>query len=242
MQLVAVTVSVGCGDFLNYSLPHNVRSFDRWLIVTSPDDEETQRVCHYYNAECLVTDVMHEDGQKFNKGAAVNAGLERLDPRDWVVHLDADIVMPPQARQVLEATGLNSQFLYGCDRINVPSYEAWGTFMTSPLPLYERGWLWTPPFPVANRLISPDDNGYIPIGYFQMFNRQASCLGTPFYPTVHDTAALSDTEFARRWPRTHRQFLPELYVFHLMTEDQTHGANWDGRVTARFAPRQRRSF
>ena len=238
MDLVSVTVSVGHGDYLAVTLAQNRHIFNRQLIVTSHDDEETLRVADYHGVEAICTDVFYERGQVFNKGAAINLGLEHLDFKGWALHLDADIVLPPQARKLLETTSLNEQCLYGCDRWNCTSYESWMDFISSPQSFYDNGWLHQPPFIRGGRLISEGDGNYLPIGYFQLFHRESAYLGKPFYPTNFDTAAYSDTEFSRRWPRTHRHLLPEIDVIHLCTDDQKQGANWDGRTTKRFGPKK----
>lgn len=235
MRLEAVTVCVGLSDYLAHSLPANKSLFDRLVVVTSPDDRETLQVAKFFHVESLATDCMFEDNQVFNKGKAVNAGLEHVRFGGWVVQLDVDIVLPPQARDVLEHVDLCEQFLYGVDRVMCPSYEAWQKYMANPEPLYENGWVYPPPFPLDGRLYSQEDRGYVPIGFFQLFHREAN-LGDPVYPTEFDTAAGSDMAFARKFPRTHRHLLPELYALHLQTEDSTHAANWQGRKTARFAP------
>lgn len=243
LKLDAVTVCVGYGDFLAHTLPINKGLFNRQVIVTSSKDEETQRICKVYNVQCVITDCMYKNGQKFNKGLAVNAGLEVLDFQDWCVHLDADIVLPPLTRHILQTVQLNEQFLYGVDRVMVPSYEYWARFMSSPLPQHEMAYIYVGPFPVGVRIMKLEDGrgGWVPLGYFQMFNRLANALAKkPWYPVEWDTAATSDLYFAYKWPRTHRHLVPEVVCYHLGTEDQAGGKmghNWEGRKTARFEPR-----
>ena len=43
MQLEAITVSVGYGDFLRAVAPWNIPHLDRWLIITEPTDLEHDR-------------------------------------------------------------------------------------------------------------------------------------------------------------------------------------------------------
>jgi hypothetical protein len=237
-RIEAVTVSVGYADFLAWTLPHNRTVFDRLLVVTSPDDKDTKRVCDHYYVETLVTDVMYAGGQKFNKGAAVNAGLERLDPKDWAVHLDGDTALPPRAGELLRTTRLDDQTLYGVDRLMVPTFDAWAAFLTNPSPQHYPGSAWPCPFPMGYRVVYPDA-GYLPIGFFQMFNRNSVHLGTPLYPTAHDTAADSDVQFALRWPRQRRQVLGEFFCYHLESEQLPPGdigVNWEGRRTRPFGP------
>lgn len=240
MKLECVQVCVGYADYLASTLPLNKSLFNKQVVVTSPDDTDTINVCKHWNVEYLATDVMYQDGQKFNKGLAINAGLARLDFDDWVVHMDADIVLPPLTRNILENVPLNEQFLYGIDRVMVPSFEHWQRFMASPLPQHEMAYVYVGPFPVGVRVmkLENDHGGWCPLGYFQLFNRNARFLGQePFYPPEWASAATSDLYFAYKWPRTHRHLIPEFVCYHLATEDQMTGRmgkNWQGRCTSKF--------
>jgi hypothetical protein len=237
-RIDAVIVSVDYADFLAATLPLNKPHFNRTLVVTAEHDTATRRLCRHLNVECLVTDVMTRDGQKFNKGAGINLGLETLDFPDWCVHLDADIALPPRFREMLQRKALNEQVLYGADRMMCPSYEAWAEFQAAPVVQHEHGRTSPAPFPLGYRVVrTKTDFGYVPIGYLQLFNRNSGYLGSPLYPAAHDGADKSDLEFAIRWPASHRQLLPEVFVYHLQSEgDAPNGANWDGRTTPTFGP------
>lgn len=52
MKVEAITVCVGYDDFLNAVAPYNIPHLDRWIIVTSAEDEkvwsrEESRFCQY---------------------------------------------------------------------------------------------------------------------------------------------------------------------------------------------------
>ena len=49
MHIEAVTVCVGYGHFLAQTVRENQHLLDDWVIVTSPDDDETRAVCHRYS-------------------------------------------------------------------------------------------------------------------------------------------------------------------------------------------------
>lgn len=240
MKLECVQVCVGYADFLAASLPFNKQLFNRQVIVTTPADTKTVNVCKHYNVECFQTDVFTANGNKFNKGAAINAALEKIDFQDWCIHMDADVVLPALTRHILETIQLNEQFLYGVDRLMVPSYEHWQRFLSNPLPQHDMAYVHVGPYPVGVRVMKLENNrgGWCPLGYFQMFNRKATALKKgPWYPTEWDTAATSDLHFAYKWPRTHRHLLAELLCYHLGTEDSDAtrmGQNWEGRKTGLF--------
>ncbi len=46
----------------------------------------------------------------------------------WVVHLDADIWLPPQTRLLLQNANLDPSMIYGIDRFCVKGYAEWDRF------------------------------------------------------------------------------------------------------------------
>ena len=218
-------------------MPHNRTVFDELVVVTSPDDKATQAVCDHYFVRCLVTDAMFRGGQVFNKGAAIEEGLRALDAPDYVCVYDSDIAFPPRAGELLRDAHLDEQCLYGVDRLMVPSFEAWASFLTRPVRQHYQGSAWPVPFPVGYR-VTHAGRGYLPIGFFQLFNVHSAYLGTPWYPTEFDTAAESDLRFALKYPRGNRHVLPDFFVYHLESEADPAavGTNWSGRKTKAFGP------
>ena len=132
MKIEAVVTCVDYADFLAETLPHNRNLFDKVVVVTSPEDKPTQRICEYWHVDCLSTDSFRSRWGEFNKGAAINDGLARLAKTDWLVHMDADIVLPPLTRTLLEAAELDPSSIYGIDRHMVHGYEPWRKFMAMP--------------------------------------------------------------------------------------------------------------
>jgi hypothetical protein len=234
MKLEAVITCVNYGDFLAHTLPYNRSLFDKLVVVTAPEDRNTQRVCEYWHVECHTTDAFRSRWKDFCKAEAINEGLAKLSLTDWVLHLDADIVLPPLARRIIEASDLHHLFIYGCDRFMVPSYDAWAQFISSPRLLHENNsWVHMGSFPLGTRVSIAEYGGYIPIGFFQLWNAASEIKS---YPTGHKDAARTDMQFALQWPRTLRSMLPELIVYHLESERLPMGANWQGRTSKRFAP------
>ena len=246
----AVTVCVDYSDFLAYSILFNKQCFDRWVIVTTPPDEATRRLCEYHNLEYLVTSTFYGQDQRggrgkiyrppFNKGSAINAGLQVLDRTGWVIHLDADIVLPPRARDMLEIAELDPGSIYGVDRLMNKHFDEWAVHVTYPEIQHDMNiFVRSNTFPfnvrVAKHREPPPKGGYLPIGYFQMWNPSASNVHD--YPIMHTTSGRSDMIHADKWPRAKRGVIPEITAIHLESEEVRMAANWEGRRTAYFGPK-----
>lgn len=238
MLIECVICCVNYSDFLAHSLPFNKNFFNRTVVVTSLDDKDTKRVCDFYNVECVQTNEWFSDDAPFNKGRGINVGLSKLSRSDWVVHMDADIVLPPRSREIIERKRLDDSCIYGLDRFLVPSYKVWSEFVAKPKLQHELDvYLHTDTFPIGTRIVKISEGGIVNIGFFQLWNARKS--GVVVYPVEHQDAARSDMLFALQWPANKRQFISELIVYHLATEDYTNcemGVNWAGRKTQIFGP------
>ena len=238
-EIEAVITCVGYGDFLAATLPLNRSQFHRVVVATTPDDARTRRVCEYWNVQC-VTEPRFREGA-FRKGAGINAGLRALRRsgrgRGWVVHMDADIFLPPLACEHILRAGLDPSYIYGIDRMMVTDYAAWAEFLAFPDLQHEnRVFVHPRPFPMGVRVVTPAPgyDGYVPIGFFQLWSPAAS--GIWDYPEEHTDAGRGDMLFARNWPRARRGFIPEVIGYHLESAPAPMGANWKGRTTPYFAP------
>ena len=231
-KLEAVVVCANYDDFLRETLPHNKQMFDKMVVVTSPEDKRTQKVCEFNHVECVVTDKLETRWGKFCKGIAINEGLNRLDKDAWTLHLDADIWLPPETRNLLQLIDLDIESIYGIDRFIVQSFEEWRDFLENPkLQLENKGWVHINAFKLGTRVL--DKDRYIPIGFFQMWNPKGS--GRFKYPEGHTDAGREDGLFAKQWPRSKRQLLAEIVGYHLESEQAIMGANWSGRTTKQFS-------
>lgn len=231
-KIEAVVVCRDYSDFLACTLPFNKQLFDRIVVVTSTKDKETQKLCEFNHVQCVKAPTLDDEG--FFKGEAINFGLANLSMDGWVVQLDADIFLPPQTRRLLERAELAEYMLYGIDRFIVPGAKAWQDFVHSPKLQHEcEAYIHlNNSFPVGTRVMTYED-GYIPIGFFQMWNPKRS--GIYNYPSGHSNAGRTDMLFAKQWPREARSFIPEIVAYHLESgANVPMGANWDGRKTAPF--------
>lgn len=243
MILEAVTVCVNYGDFLAWTMPANKHVFgynkwgqSNWIVVTDTKDTHTKRVCDYYNVRCIQTDTFYENGQTFNKANGINAGLEILGKRGWVLHLDADIYLPPEVQTTIPSLALDPECIYGFDRFNCKSFEEFAYFLTIPK-LSHESWIFTHTnlFELGTRVVAYKNDGYIPIGFGQLWNPSKSKIKS--YPDKHDSAARTDMQFAKLFPKEKRRFIPDFIGIHLESEiPKKMGANWNGRTTIPFGP------
>jgi Glycosyltransferase like family 2 len=241
MRIEAVIVCVGYGDFLAATLPENLPLLDDVVIVTSPDDEETRAVCRKHSVHHVISNDHRRDGP-FNKARMIQRGFDQIGGQDWVLHLDADIVLPRKFRKYAEWAHVDEQSIYGADRCNLTGWDEWqrlkhyaGAWDNH---AHECGHWFHPKFPVGSRWVSKI-HGYVPIGFFQMFHGSAMIehgYHLRNYPLQHGDAARTDVQFALQWDRRKRQVLPEVVVLHLESETSALGANWKGRTTPRFGP------
>lgn len=236
MYLQAVTICVNYSDFLAQTIAHNKQLFDHWIIVTSPEDIKTQRLCQHHNVECLKTNQFTEHGDTFNKAKGINVGLDFMSKHDWVLHVDADIYLPPLTRQILEKISLDPKNIYGIDRMMCPDFESWNKFITNPDPSHT-GWVYIHgnAFPFGVRIGEYMGEGYEPIGFFQLWNPNGS--GVKRYPENHGAADRTDVLFAKKWKRANRVLIPEIIGIHLDSENSTieeMGKNWNGRKSKPF--------
>jgi hypothetical protein len=231
--LEAVIVCDRYHDFLRCTLPHNKFIFDRLVVVTSAEDKETQKLCEFYHVECVPTDLLNSRWKKFCKGCGINVGLAHLGKRDWVVHMDADIWLPPQTRDLLQRADLAKHMIYGIDRFIVKGYRQWDEFMEMPKLQHEAGaYIHVNAFPLGTRVMQDHAAGWTPLGFFQMWHPQTS--GISKYPEQHTDAGKTDLLFAMKWPRQQRSMIPEIIGYHLESTDAGFGTNWSGRKTSPF--------
>jgi len=241
VRIEVVQVCIGYGDFLAATLPENLPLVDDLVVVTTADDAETREVCRRHSVHHVLSDDHSRDGP-FNKARLIQRGFDQIGGKDWILHLDADVVLPRKFRQFAEWAHLDERGIHGADRCNLSGFDEWtrlkqyaGAWDNH---AHECGHWFHPKFQVGSRWVSKL-HGYVPIGFFQLFHGSEMVQNgyhQRIYPTHHGDAARSDVQFALQWDRRHRHLLPEVVVLHLESEPSALGANWKGRTTPRFGP------
>jgi glycosyltransferase involved in cell wall biosynthesis len=235
IKIEAVTTCVDYSDFLAHTLPLNLIHFDRLIVVTSPSDVRTRKVCETHGIEYCETNKFAERHDEFKKGYGINEGLRKLDRDSWIVHLDSDIILPAHFRQSIARADLDTLMIYGCDRAEFKSFADWQRFHGEPEPpLQGNGVLLhtsNTGHHIGTRVQFPDKGGWIPIGFFQMWHADSKVM---LYPEGHTSAGREDSSFATQWPRRKRSNLGEIIAYHLESEAAPMAVNWSGRKTVKF--------
>ena len=236
VKIEAVTVCIGYSDFLAYTLPLNKLVFDKIIVVTAPEDKDTQRVCDTYGIQYLRTDSTRSRWGDFYKAKAINEGKALLDLDDWITHLDADVILPAHFHNAIARAELDTTMIYGCDRMECQSFEEWQRWFGRPEPPCQ-GFgnsfihMTHAPFKIGTRVQLNHTGGYVPIGFFQLWHHDAD---KPYPDNGHSDAGMTDTQFSTQWPRSKRGFLPEIIAYHLESEQAHMAVNWKGRQTKKF--------
>ena len=205
-KIDVIITSVNYNDFLILSLENNTKHFENITVVTSNDDKICQDICESFGVKCITTDVFYEDGFKFNKGKAINVGIESIINPEFILLLDADIIVTNK----IELNDLETDTLYTSGRwicYNHFQYEKWekDEILVNNLPKYEK------------------DNGY---GFFQLFNFNNS-LNVKWYPSKLENSSHPDLKFSSYFPK--KQTI-DVDIIHLGDVKK----NWNGRTSEKF--------
>lgn len=126
MNLAAVTVCVAYAGELSHTLPVMKLVCDDVIVITTNDDEETAMVACDNDAEAVEYDGFYQDGALFNKSGAVRLGQTLMHTRHpgwWYLVVDADILLPPDLKTVINMECKDREALYGIVRHDVETFE-----------------------------------------------------------------------------------------------------------------------
>lgn len=234
----AVVVCSQYEDFLRVTMPINLNHVKKMVVVTSDKeyDHPVRELCKYYGVLCISTGALHHRGAPFAKAKGINRGLDMCKLDGWIAHMDADIVLPDQTSLMLERIHLDPACIYGADRINCPNAIEFRKYLEARQPQYRYTCLVEVPphFSFMARWTHPSD-GYVPIGYFQLWHGDsARHQFDKRYPENANNAIRNDVQHALQWDSQHRRLIPDFMVIHLDSCKAPIGANWEGRQTPKF--------
>lgn len=227
-----ITVSVGYGPLLRITLPRNMRHLTECLVVTSPDDRETQEVASSVPGVRLhVTDAATRHQARFNKGLCFEEAWDHFG-RDgwWLVH-DSDIILPDS----LHLDQLKPDHLHGARRRILEDPSKWS--------------------PDLDWRVCPLTRDGSAVGFFQLFHADDPALsarphwydasdpnlvgGGPWYDVSFAHAGGGDAAFMDRWSRNKIKILP-VDCLHLGPVDRHwYGVSPEGKdITTAFMYRR----
>jgi hypothetical protein len=186
-KIDVVIVSVNYNDYLEITLPLNLKIFNNITIVTTKEDKNCIEICEKYNVNIVLTERLYENGAEFNKGKAINDGIESLEDPDFILLLDSDIIVT----EPIDIDSLQNNVLYYCDRINLEKYEDYESFLS------------------GNTKYNLESSG--PIGYFQLFDYK-KYLKVGKYPIGSSDASWSDVKFSRYITKQSKLIHPVLHL------------------------------
>ena len=207
-KLDVVIVSVNYNDFLAVSLQHNIEIFDNITVVTSESDILCQKICEKFGVNCLATNLMYDNESDFNKGKAINYGINSISDPDFILLLDADIIV----RGNIDIENLNEELLYTSSRYICKSYTQLNDVISNGKILDES-------------FTHEGDKG---IGFFQLFHINHNSIDRDkVYPETSTDASWDDLIFRDKFPK--REIIKNT-IIHL-GDPYT---NWKGRKSNRF--------
>lgn len=223
MNITCITVCVDYHDYLEKTFYWNLGHFDKHVVITTPQDALTKQICADYGVEHLSTSSFYFNGDKFNKGRALNKGLGAIAPADWVLFMDADIILPLDFGEKLRKLELNPEHLYYSRRGTIPKATTNAELEKLKLDPARRS---------VYKILSWSDDA-LPWGFFQLVSvhsPQVAGKGWRWFPVHHPNANEYDTEFKNQWPPDKQELLPQedFRVLHLWHGPR--GENWKGRA------------
>lgn len=187
MKIDAIITCIGenARNLLAVTLSFNQRHFDTTTIVTDTKDAETKDFCDYFKINCIQTDLFYKNNAKFNRGAVINYVIETLENPDWILQIDADIVLKNDFLYIKENFQYSKELFIGARRVIIPTHKDFlnlihGKISEGKFKCYSGcGW-----------------------GYFQLWNSNCKVIKSGAkYPESHDSS-IGDWQWRNLWGKT----------------------------------------
>lgn len=125
-EIVPIVTSVNMDDYLSVTISINRPLFDKFFILTSPEDAKTRDICVKHGAEpILYGQFFGRSDCAFGKSGAMRHAQNIIHgeyPEKWVLFLDTDVLLPEQMA-TLDVSSFNERWLYGMERFSVHSFD-----------------------------------------------------------------------------------------------------------------------
>lgn len=174
-KLDVIIVSVNYNDYLSLTLEENVKVFNNITVVTSKDDIECQNICNTFDVNYIISEDILKDGL-INKSIGINKGIKSLNNPDWILVLDADIVV----KDKINIEGLDKRTLYTNSRWIIDNIDDYNLFKIGKKELTDFKF--------------EKDKG---IGFFQLFNYEFKNKYTDSNWGRYSESTWSDVVFKR---------------------------------------------
>jgi hypothetical protein len=222
-SITAVTVCVGYADILETCVRWNRQHFSRWIVVTTSEDEDTQALCRDNDIECLLYDGFTDEHGPFQKSKGINEAFKRInfetkDRMEFVLHIDADIVLPRNFTRLIQGGDLScllsAHTMHSAHRVHLPEKSSDEDILKM--------------FGLLRKHKLRGVDGDLEAGFFQLFRAKdiggMGWLGLKHvYPEMSRDAGFDDILFVRMFPQKRTL---AINVIHL-GESEVH---WKGRV------------
>lgn len=119
-MLISITTSVDYADYLPHCLHCLAGVVDAACVVTTENDASID-VAQRYGSTPITFDGWHANGAAFNKAGAIRYAQEKIHaayPDAWYLLIDADVMVPVDARELIERHATNPEVLYGARRVD----------------------------------------------------------------------------------------------------------------------------
>ncbi|MDF2427621.1 MAG: glycosyltransferase family 2 protein [Nitrosopumilus sp.] len=219
-SITGITVSINFGDFLKTTLPINRLLFDDYIVVTSPEDELTQKIAKENDCILVITDRHKKDGAPLNKGCAINDGIDQCKT-DWICYIDADIALT----EAVKTECLDQNCLYGINRLMCESYEDWFEYRLSG----KTNHLYIKDEKEGLRLAKMPSNKKYAIGYCQIWKNKKGIK----YPEESHTTLFDDLHFNDRFSKVHNL---DKSCIHISSSEWVRDLDSRGRKSGKWEP------
>lgn len=189
IETIITCVSETSLKMLKFTLPSNARFFDNIIIATSTTDKDTQNFCEENKINHITTGSFTKNNSKFNRGAVINECLNLLKYKDWVCHLDADILISDKDfKSLLINEVVDIEYMYSSRRVFIPNMNDILDILKGKV---KEDDFWC-----------PFGSGW---GYFQLWNQNSQIIKSGAqYPESYDSSE-SDWKWRNLWGSTSGQ-------------------------------------
>lgn len=189
-HITAIICATNYSDLLETTISENQSELDNIIVITNTTDSDTEQLCIKKSIKYIKTDIFYRNGDKFNRGMAYNQVFNIFkDYLDWVLLLDADIVLPKNFKKQFFDINPDINMMFSSRRYSIETYEDWISVKNNPEKL-------------KNYLLYRG----IGYGYFQLFNFKSEIIKNLdkiknglIYPHNFPTVANADWIFRNYW-------------------------------------------